>query len=363
MTTPNPGEQVYLGSLLTNLHFWGVVSDLDTPAMMSASMECSGMEGSITLDALVGPQGVPGTPSPIVKMQYQDAAIDTVGDLPTNLLDNSIDIGKAWWIGNNVYVWTGEDWMVRQMGVTGPPGPVPNVTPSIELVEGDAPTQIVTSGTALNPGWLLQINKESIRGPEGDGTAIRNSADYDNSRAPSVGDVITWNGSHYAPGGFNLLSTRIYSVPEAAFTSFTSITQRQQIVAFQVPPQPFDWKPIVFGHLRVQGVELDSDPSILSAEVRLGNVAAGELVARGYGNGTTWTTIIPHFSTTTTSHDAITPENATALVPAYHSGTEGTLYASVYNDSGVAGAYNFNSKNAQLVVMVVPVTDFVTQGS
>lgn len=363
MTTPNPGEQVYLGSLLTNLHFWGVVSDLDTPAMMSASMEVSGTEGSITLDALVGPQGVPGTPSPIVKMQYQDAAIDTVGDLPTNLLDNSIDIGKAWWIDNNVYIWTGEDWMVRQMGVPGPPGPIPNITPAIELVEDPAPTQIVTSGTALNPGWLLQINKESIRGPEGDGTAIRNSADYDNTTPPQVGDVIAWNGSNFAPGAYNLLSLRAYSVPESAFTSFTAITQRQQIVAFQVPPQPFPWKPLVFGHLRVQGIELDADPQIIGAEVRLGAVGAGTLVARGFGNVTTWTTIIPHFSTPLAAHDAMTPENETGIVPAYHTGTEGTLYASVYNDTGRAGTYAFHAKNAQLLVLVVPVTDYYIDNS
>ena len=357
MTTPDPGEQVYLGSMLANLHFWGVVSDLDTPAMMSASMECSGTEGSITLDALVGPRGVPGAPSPIVKMQYQDAAIDTVEDLPTNLLDNDIDIGKAWWIGNNVYIWDGEDWMVRQMGVPGPPGPVPNVTPSIELVEDDAPTRIVTSGTTLNPGWLFQINKESIRGPEGDGTAIRNSADYDNSRAPLAGEAIVWNGTHYAPGAFNLLSTRVYSVPESSFTSFTSMTTRQQIMAFAVPPQPFDWKPIVFGHVRVVGIELDADPLIIGCEVRVGNPSAGTLVGRGFGNITTWTTIIPHFSTPQSTHDAITPDNGTAIIPAYHTGTAGTLYASVFND-GVGGAYNFSNANAQMTIMVVPVSDF-----
>lgn len=357
MTTPNPGEQVYLGSMLSNLHFWGVVSDLDTPAMMSASMECSGTEGAISLDALVGPQGAPGESMPIVKMQWQDAAIDVVGDLPIDLLNNDIDRGKAWWIGNTVYIWAGEDWMVRQMGVPGPPGPVPQVHPSIELVEGTAPTEIVTSGTALNPGWLLKINKESIRGPEGDGTAIRNSADYDNTHAPLTGEAIVWNGSHYAPGSFNLLSTRAYSVPEASFTSFTAITTRQQIVSFAVPPQPFDWKPIVFGQVRVVGVEVDADPLIIGCEVRIGHASAGTLVGRGFGNISTWTTIIPHFSSTQSAHDAITPENSTAVVPAYHSGTEGTVYASVFND-GAGGAYNFNKNNAQLVILVVPVSDF-----
>lgn len=357
MTTPNPGEQVYLGSMMSNLHFWGVVSDLDTPAMMSASMECSGTEGAITLDALVGPPGPPGTPSAIVKMQYIDGAIDNVNELPNNLLNNAIDIGKAWWIGNNVHIWTGEDFMVRQMGVPGPPGPVPSVSPSIELVEGAAPTQITVTGTALNPGWHLQINKESIRGPEGDGTAIRNSADYDNSVPPKMGEAIVWNGTNFAPGAFDLMATRVYSVPEAAFTSFSAMTTRQQIAAFQVPPQPFDWKPIIFGHVRVVGVELDEDPLIIGCEVRIGNPSAGTLVGRGFGNISTWTTIIPHFSTPQSAHDAITPENATAVVPAYHSGTEGTIYASVFND-GAGGAYNFDKKNAQLVIQVVPVSDF-----
>jgi hypothetical protein len=356
----SPGDQVYLGSMLSQLHFWGVVSDLDTPAMMSASMECSGTEGAITLDALVGPQGVPGEPSPIVDMQWQDAAIDDVGDLPANLLDNEIDRGKAWWIGNEVYIWAGEDWMIRQMGTPGPPGPVPNITPSVELVEGTDPTQIVTSGTALNPGWLLQINKESIRGPEGDGTAIRNSADYDNSTAPDVGQAIVWNGSHYAPGDFGLLTTKMYSVPESSFTSFSAVTTRQQICAFQVPPQPFDWKPMVFGHVRVVGIELDADPLIIGCEVRIGNASAGTLVGRGFGNISTWTTIIPHFSSAQAGYDAVTPENGTALVPAYHSGTEGTVYASVFND-GAGGAYNFNKTNAQLVIMVVPVSGYQAQ--
>jgi hypothetical protein len=44
-------------------------------------------------------------------------------------------------------------------------------------------------------------------------------------------------------------------------------------------------------------------------------------------------------------------------VPAYHSGNEGTIYASVHND-GLVGAYNFDKKNAQLVVMVVPTSNY-----
>lgn len=354
MTTPDPGESVYLGSMFANLHFFGVVSDLDTPAMMSCSMEVAGNDGTVTLDALVGPQGVPGEPCPIIKMEY-GSQIDNVDDLPIDLLDNDLDRGRTWWIGNNVYIWSGEGWMIRQMGTPGPPGPIPHITPSFELV--DTENEIVVSGTPSNPGWLLRINEEAIRGPAGEGGPIRGAGDYDDSVAPEVGEAIVWNGTHYAPGAFGLVATRCYSVPEAAFTSFTAITSRAQIMAFAVPPQPFDWKPLVFGQVRVIGVELDADPLIIGCEVRLGHSTAGTLIGRGFGNITTWTTIIPHFSSPTSAHDAITPENATAVVPAYHTGNEGTIYASVFND-GTLGAYNFSNKNAQLLIQVIPCSDY-----
>lgn len=354
MTTPSPGDEVFLGSLFANLHFFGVVSDLDTPAMMSCSMEASATDGTVTMDALVGPQGVPGEPSPIVKMEY-GSQIDDAADLPTDLLNIELDIGRTWWIGNNVYIWSGEGWMIRQMGTPGPPGPVPHITPSFDLV--DTENEIIISGTDLNPGWLLNINREAIRGPAGEGGPIRGAGDYDDSRTPVVNDIIAWNGSHYAPKPLDVVHPHVYSVPEAAFTSFSAITSRAQICAFAIPPQPFDWKPVVFGQVRVVGIELDADPLIIGCEVRLGNSSAGTLIGRGFGNITTWTTIVPHFSSPQSANDAITPENSTAVVPAYHSGSEGTIYASVFNDGSV-GAYNFSKTNAQLVVMVMPVSGY-----
>ena len=73
--------------------------------MMSGSFEILGNDGAITLDALVGPKGNPGQNAPIVDMQWDE--IDDPGDLPDNLTDDDTDIGKAWWIGNQVYVWDG----------------------------------------------------------------------------------------------------------------------------------------------------------------------------------------------------------------------------------------------------------------
>lgn len=127
-TTPIPaGSDVYLGSILSNVHLWGMVSDLATLSMMSGSFEILANDGAITLDALVGPQGIPGQNSPIVEMQWDH--FDSPDDLPDNLTDTEEDIGKAWWIGNQVYVWDGTGYQIKAMGTQGPPGPVPSSTP------------------------------------------------------------------------------------------------------------------------------------------------------------------------------------------------------------------------------------------
>ncbi len=121
MTTPNPGDDVYLGSVLTRMHFWGMVSDLDTPAGVTGTFEVAQNDGAITLDALVGPPGVPGENAPIVKMQYQ-SSIDDPEDLPDNLTDDPADIGKAWWVGNIVYLWDGENFRPEADGHARPSG-------------------------------------------------------------------------------------------------------------------------------------------------------------------------------------------------------------------------------------------------
>lgn len=349
----DPGDAVYLGSILTNVHIWGVVSDIDTPAAMTGTFEILGNDGAITMDALVGPQGPAGENAPIVKMQYGSGITDP-DDLPQDLTDNEIDIGKAWWIGNQIYLWSGDAFVQKAMGTAGPPGPVPLITPSVLLLDPDGPdpSEIVVSGTATNPTWLLKL--KAPRGPIGESGPIRGAADYDNTDAPQLMDVIAWNGVKYAPCELLAATPKIYSVPEAAFTNYTGLTTRHQIGSFAVPPQPWSWTPVVFGHIRAIGIELDTDPLILGSEVRLGDAMSGTLIARGFGNISTYAHIVPHYSTQQSPNDAISPENNVARVPANHTGTAGTVYVNLFND-GLMGAYNFSKTNAQLLVMVVPV--------
>lgn len=355
------GDKVYLGSILTNVHLWGIVSDIDTPSMMSGSFEILGKDGAVTLDALVGPQGVPGENAPIVKMNYD--TIDNVYDLPNDLTDSDADVGQAWWIDNQVYLWTGDEYVAKAMGTQGPPGPIPKITPSVELLDpddDDLHSEIVTSGTDAAPGWLLRL--KAPKGPQGDNSRIRESYDYDDTYPPDVGQAIVWNGDQFAPASVGDIFPRLYSVPEAAFSSYTGMTTRHTIGTFQVPPQDFYWTAMVIGHIRAVGVELDSDPLVLGCEVRLGHSTAGTLIGRGFGNSSTWTTIVPHYSTTQATTDAITPENGLGVVVPNHTDESGTIYINLFND-GLTGVYNFSKKNAQLAILVLPVGSIYGYGS
>lgn len=347
------GDEVYLGSRVVNTHFYGIVGDFDTPAATTATMEMSGDNAAISLDALVGPPGNPGQPSPIVRMQY-GSSIDDPEDLPDYLTDTPEDIGKAWWIDNLVYMWDGEHYVMKQMGTVGPPGPVPDIDPTVESIpwvdqQAGKQSEVIVTGTAANPGWHFKI--AAPRGPQGENATIRDATDYDDSDAPTTGQVIAWDGENYKPVDANPIAARMFTVPEAAFTSYTGMTQRQTIATFVLPAQPFDYVPHITGHLRAHGLELDEDPLIIGSEVRIDDPIAGTIVARGFGNNSTWTTIVPHFSTPSTASDAVTPDNGVARI---QGGMQATVYVNLYND-GVLGSYVFNKKNAQLTILIVPV--------
>lgn len=350
-----PGDTPYLGSILARLHFWGVVSDMDVPGGVTGTFELADQDGAVTMDALIGPRGPAGENAPIVKMQYQ-SSIDDPADLPQNLTDDPIDIGKAWWVGNIVYLWDGEHYVQKQMGTQGPPGPLPNITPTVQLLDPDNPSltsEIIVSGTSANPTWLLKL--KAPRGPQGDNATIRDATDYDDSVAPAAGQVIAWNGVDYAPADFNPLATRFYTVPESAFTDFTGLATRQTIGSFIIPPMPFDYVPVVHGHFKANGIELDADPFIIGSEVRIGNATSGQLIAKGAGNMSSWSALFPHASSTGSPNTAITPDNGIGMIPAYSTGTTSTLYVNLVNE-GMAGFYSFNKAGAQLSILIVPVS-------
>lgn len=346
----------YLGSLLTRTHFWGNVSDIATPSLATATMEIVGPDSVIIMDALKGDKGDPGQNADIVKMQYQDAYTDVTQIPVSTLTDDLADIGKAWWIDNLVYQWSGSGLVAKAMGTAGPPGPVPNITPSINLLDPDGATasSIAVAGDPANPTWLL--NLKCPRGPAGESGTISGSSDLDLSYPPELAQAIVWNGTMWQPQDVGTIFPQVYSIPEGAFNGFSGLTTLQNISHIALPPQTFPWTPIVLGHIRAIGLELSTDPLTLGSAVYLGadGTAGGTLVARGFGNSSTFANIIPHYSSPGASMTAIAPNNGFAVVPANHIGRQGDLYVDLWNE-GALSAYLYSNAGSQLFVVVMPV--------
>jgi hypothetical protein len=364
------GANTYFGSMMATLHFWGYASDLNVPSGVIGSFELHDNEGAIVLDAIKGDQGDPGEPSDIVKMQYEDDFTDPT-QLPQNLENIDADIGKAWWIGNVVWMWSGSTWYSKQMGTPGPVGPPPLIAASAELVpsgQSDSLTQPIEvtpsiSNSGLNVSLLFQFDQDSIRGEAGPSGPIRDAADYDNSGGTLGGQVPVWNATtqKFTPEDLELLGMEVYSVPSTYFTEASgAAVTGQQICAFPIPPRPFAWKPVVLsGHINVLGAELDPTNLFniiqVGCQVLLGSPSAGTQIGRGYGTPLQRTSIEAEYATSGSPGAAVTPTNALAYVPPNHTDpAQGTIYVVLAND-GAIGAFTYNPAGSGMLIGVVPV--------
>ena len=368
---PSVGELVYLKSVLVNTHVYGVVTDGDTPDQFSATFEITGDQGTIVTNALVGPTGPAGENA--FALRLQKSVINDPEDLPQNLTDTDADYGKYWMIddydgdgnpiGSWAYIWFGTEYRRMMMGSPGPVGPVPIITPNVELLDPEDPnltTHIDVTGTSYTPSWNMYLKVP--RGPIGPSTSIASAPDVDMTPPPALGQVLGFAG-HYNEAGEAIwepmsvgdIMPQPFTVPESAFTSVTGISLSKMLIcSFPMPVQPWPWKPWVCGQIEVFGAELSAHPLQIGVEVLLGHPTLGTLVARGFGNTFGAVTIIPHTSSGSSPSNAMSPSNNYGQVPAHHTGNAGTLYVNLVND-GLVSIFDYNNANSQLSVLAIPV--------
>ncbi len=159
----------------------------------------------------------------------------------------------------------------------------------------------------------------------------------------------------WVPVSISQLIPGPYSMPEGAFSGFSGISQAAAIGSFAIPPQPFPWTPLVWGHIGAFGIELSANPLMIGCEVLLGDPTTGTTIGRGFGNTLGEVNIMPHYSSPNQQGVAITPTNGLAVVPAGHTNpAQGTIYVNLFND-GAIGLYVFSPTDAQIFIMLVPV--------
>jgi hypothetical protein len=486
MTTVAPPQTdlTFLANYLINARVYGVVVPPDSIGNeFFATFEVQGDQGTLTMAAIIGPRGPAGQDAFLLLLQND--ALSDPADLPATLQNTKADVGKTWLfddvdssgniIGSSAYIWYGTAYRRMMLGTPGPPGPIPIITPDVQLVPPDEGSWVdVDYDNPLKPFWHLNLGVPP--GPQGPAPAMGLCPDVDlvtnpptalsllgytgrtmtayvspptglvatpsatggtlpagttywcvtsknaNGETTASGAVsetltgatssvaLTWQDDPQAtsteiyrgsaPGVFTTLVATVaspatsytdtgaagtaqsppstntasvqrpiwvpvsvaqllpgpFSMPETAFTSFSGISQRAAIGSFAIPPQPFPWTAIVWGHLGAFGLELSANPLQIGAEVRLGDPTAGQLISRGFGNAIGEVNFMPHYSDPNNPGGAITPTNGMAVVPANHSNpAQGTIYTNLYND-GAVGVYQFSPTDAQMFCLILPVT-------
>ena len=373
MTAPI-GSLQYIQSVTATLHVYAVVTDGNTPNQNLITTEVTAGEGTVIVPGLVGATGPAGAPQFALKLQLDIYSSAAALEAAQPSLNNTTDIGKYWLIETtdemsnvasaSAYVWYGNDFRVLPFGWIGPPGPYPVISPNVVLIDPDQTSFIEQTGPTSNPSWTM--NLAVPQGPPGPTGSISACPDVNEVTAPTVGQVLGFNGQYsqgfpvWQPMTVGDIIPAPYTVPESAFSSYTGLSGHSQTVCtFAVPPNPWAWKPLVWGQIDVHGLELSLTPLLIGVEVLLGDPNNGTLVARGFGNAQGGiVTLVPQTSSTSSTapnNASMTPSNSTALVPANHTGTQGTLYVRLVND-GIAAVFNYNSTNSQLFVMACPVS-------
>lgn len=371
---PPIGTIIYLASYMLRVALSAEITPPDTPDMYSGQLKIMGDAGEMNTDPLMGPRGFPGQAQ--FPLRLQDTPIvNSQADLPTTLTNTQTDIGKYWEIdelddegvitGVQSWVWYGTSWRIIQMGSTGPPGPAPEITPSVQLIQPqplptypDTTSAIVTSGGHLEPTW--EFNLAVPAGPSGPVSPVFTWPDV-NLTGIATSDLLVASGEFTANGAIiwkpfpiSAFATQYFSVPESAFTAYTGISQQAAIGSFVLPPQPFPWTAVCWGHIGAGGVSLSTSPFKIGCEVLLGDPTDGTLVARGFGTTIGEVNIMPHYSTPGNKNLTLTPRNQYAMVPANHTDpAQGTIYINLWND-GQYGAYDFNPGGAQVFCLVMP---------
>jgi hypothetical protein len=371
---PGIGDLVYLASYLIRVRVSAQTTAPDTPNQYAADLEVMGDAGDLDTSALVGLPG-PGGQQTVAFRRQDDAKVNSPQDLPTDLTDLPKDVGRYWLIDTVndegvvteqiAWTWYGTGWRTFVHGTFGPPGAVPKITVHQELIEPGQTSYVHKSSTTFAPSWQLKLAQPA--GPSGPITPLGLFPDVDNSIPVAEGDLLAC-GSKYTSSGaaiwrgldLDALHAAPYSMPESAFIAYHAdplapFVQEVPIGSYVVEPQPYDWTPIVWGHIGEYGLNLSGNPLLIGCRVLLGDPDNGVQIGRGLGSMLGRVSIKPHYSTPATPIQAITPTNRYAMIPANHTDPAlSTIFVSLFND-GQLSVFDFEPGGAQIFIMAVPV--------
>ena len=365
MTTAIPIEPIFIGGHSVYVKFFVLARNPGDPSRIEGTFTLMGPDGVLTLDGLVGPQGIPGEPSPIIRPQW-GYPVDEIDDLPELATLDESDNGRAWYIDGQWHVYSDGMYHVIQGSIPGPPGQTPDISVSAELIDLGSPPvfgpiDVQESGTGMAPNFHIKI--PAVPGPEGPATSIELAVDYDDHGTPSeIGDfLMKQTDTEWGPGSPDLLVPKMWTIPEGNFIDHNGSEGRFLIASLNVPGQPYDWYPDVSGHVKIKRNLLSSAQTEI--EVRIGDtgIGTGETAPLcglapfdpiwALLDATAACDIKPHFSGDGDPLRSVSPDTGVGRVPANQAKT---FYVFIHKAGG-SGGYTFTKTNAHLRVNIFPV--------
>ncbi|MFI6173506.1 hypothetical protein ACIBCN_42475 [Nocardia sp. NPDC051052] len=330
--------------------------DVDGLPVLTAQTTVS--DGFVNLDLPPGPPGEPGRRGRPRTTFRKMGEIANAAARPTGL--GPEDRG-SWWHrldDNGMDVWTGTEWRHSPdaVGTRGPVAAPTSITVTETVRREDLTVPAVEfSGTGAEQKLKVTV-PAGLRGPKGPPGAsgqITESPDYDKVRTPGVGSVFAYDRSSRkfrssaAPLGLGPWSW--YQEDFAALR--LEDTGRVEAATLTIPPLPFRWRPVVYGHMFSRA---DPNTAGLAAEatVRVHH-SQGEIVATSIAATGDWLymPVTPCYRDGTTTK-ALSPTSDFAAVPA---GQPANLVVAVEKVGSGGIKIGFRPDRASLVVFAEPI--------
>ncbi|MCV7230659.1 hypothetical protein [Mycolicibacterium komossense] len=357
-----PVEPIYIGSRFVNIKFYAMPRNPGDPQMIAGTLTLMPDEAALTLDALIGPTGPRGLPSPFWRPEFA-STITNPADLPDGLGD--ADAGRAWYIAGFWHIWDGDNWQVILGAIPGPPGLTPNLSITAELVAASSTPygEIVVQdgGTDENPTFHLLI--PGLIGPKGDNSRISESLDFHGE--PLDGQTILWNAANerWEPGDASQQAVKYITIPEGSFGPAGTFSQARTVVAAPtIVGQDSAYNLKVGGHLRWKRSGLFNSAQVC-VEVRYlpqGSADApesGQLCGKALYDPSTLDAetiahIRDHWSDTSNPSRAVGPESSVGRIS---KGQGIDVYVILYRQGG-SGGYTYATLESHLSLELIPVS-------
>ena len=357
MTAPSVGTILYLGSCAVKMAVSAATTYPDTPNQYTASFKVMSDVG-FTLDAASGPQG-PAGQGLVALREQTDENVTAVSHLPT-LSNTTADIGKYYLIDELdsaghilttwCYIWWGTYYRQIMMGTVGPPGSMPEISIATQTITPGLPAAVSTSGGTWAPGWDFEFpSPVGAPGPNCElgffpDVNVLGGLPANPCVLASTGGVTADGYEIWTPFNIEAYLPKMFSMPMSQFRAYSGIAQQANVGSYTLPPQPYPWTPVVWGHLSAGGFNLSGNPLMVGAQVLLSNSSLaddgmldGQRIGRGMGARHGVVNISPHYSTPKTPSRNIKPANGLAVIPASPSNlvatassTGGSLPAATY---------------------------------